>query len=273
MLDFDGKVVVVTGASSGIGWHLAQILGRKGADLAISARRVDRLEELQEAIVAGGGRRPLVVPCDVSRPEQVDELRSRVEAHWAGGVDILVNNAGRGAYGPFRQVATADLEAVVATNLLGAIYCTKAFLPGMAGCGGRSVVFISSVLGELPAPDHAVYGATKFALTGLAESLRYELAESGVGVTLVEPGLVLSEFAQVSGMPLERFKRVPAKSPEETAELIADGIERQQNYVVTDRIARLGIDLRRHLPRATRFVFTRVWRRLNKRGKTAGNGG
>ena len=266
MLDLDGKVVVITGASSGIGWHLAKVLGRKGAYLAVSAHRVGRLEELQATITARGGRRPLVVPCDVSRPEQVEELRSRVEAEWAGGVDILVNNAGRGAYGPFEQVATADLEAVVATNLLGAIYCTKAFLPGMVGCGGRSVVFVSSVLGELPAPDHAVYGATKFALTGLAESLRYELAESGVGVTLVEPGRVLSEFAEVSGTPLERFEQLPSRSAEETAELIADAMERQRSYVVIDRIAKLGIDLRRHLPRATRFVFSRAWRRLRTRG-------
>ena len=73
---------------------------------------------------------------------------------------------------------TADLEAVVATNLLGAIYCTEVFLPGMVGLGRGTVVFISSARGELPAPNHAVYGATKFALTGLAESLRYELADT-----------------------------------------------------------------------------------------------
>ena len=97
---------------------------------------------------------------------------SPVEAEWERGVDVLVNNAGLGAYGPIERVPTADLEAVVATNLLGAIYCTKVFLPGMVGFGRGTVVFISSARGELPAPNHAVYGATKFALTGLAESLR-----------------------------------------------------------------------------------------------------
>jgi short-subunit dehydrogenase len=269
-LDLEGRNVVITGASSGIGWHLARILARKGANLAISARRVGRLEDLRAAVVESGGRPPLVVPCDVSRSDQVEELHRKVAAEWDRGADVLVINAGRGAYGSFEHVPTADLEAVVATNLLGAIFCAKAFLPDMVGCGGGSIVFVSSVLGELPAPDHAVYGATKFALTGLAESLRYELAGSGVGVTLVEPGLVLSEFAEVSGTPLQRFERLPAKSPEETAELIVHAMEREQSYVVTDRLAKLGIDLRRHFPRATRFLFGRAWSRLRGKGEGPG---
>ena len=264
MLALDGKSVVVTGASSGIGWHLALILARKGARLALCARRRERLEDLQGKIVNGGGRTPLVASCDVSRWDQVRQLRDQVEAAW-GPVDVLINNAGRGAFGPFEGAATADIDAVVNTNLLGPIYCTRAFLPGMLRDGRGNVVFISSVLGELPAPDHAVYGATKFALTGLAESLQYELADRGIKVTLVEPGLVHTEFAQVSGTPLERFKQMPSKTAAETARLAAGAIEREETYFVTDRIAKAGIDMRRHFPRMTRRVFGWALRRMGKR--------
>ena len=135
------------------------------------------------------------------------------------------------------------------------------------------IVFVSSVLGELPSPGHAVYGASKFAVSGLAESLHYELADRGIAITLIEPGLVRSEFAVVSGTPLERFEQMPSKTAAETAAIIVQAIERKKRYCVTDRAAKIGVDMRRHFPRTTRLVFAHAWRRMQKKGKVRADTG
>lgn len=260
-----GRSVLVTGASSGIGWHLAMLLARRGARLVLVSRRRQPLEELKQKIESEQLAVPEVIECDVSDRAQVAELKRRCTAV-VGDIDVLVNNAGRGAYGFLHDVAVEEHEAVVNTNLMGVIYCTHAFLPAMLDRGDGDLVFVSSVLGELPAPEHAVYGATKFAVSGLAESLHHELAGSGVGVTLIEPGLVRSEFASVSGTPLARFAQVPSKSAEEVAERIARALESTGSWkTIPDPLARLGIDLRRHFPRLSRFLYGRITRRIRRR--------
>ena len=173
-MNWDDQRVVLTGASSGIGRALALVLAERGARLALVARRAEVLAELGEAIEESGGRQPLVVPCDVGDLDQVGALYAEVEAQW-GGADVLINNAGRGYYRSFADADVSELEAVVQTNLLGTIYCTRAFLPGMLAQGRGRLVFISSIVGEFPVPKHAVYSATKCAINGLAESLDYEL--------------------------------------------------------------------------------------------------
>jgi short-subunit dehydrogenase len=130
-------------------------------------------------------------------------------------------------------------------------------------------VLVSSVLGELPAPGHAVYGATKFAVTGLAESLDCELVGTGVGVLLVEPGLVRSEFAAVSGTPVERFRQVPSRSAEEVAADVVRAIAAGKGRCVPDRTGAAAIVLRRHFPRAARWVARRVARRFRVPGRAA----
>lgn len=263
MRPLKGRSVLVTGASSGIGWHLALALARRGAHLALASRRLEPLQDLKRQIVSEHLTPPHVIQCDVSVREQVEELRRRAEAA-VGHLDVLVNNAGRGAYGSFQDVSLDDHEAVVNTNLMGVVYCTHAFLPGMLARGSGHLLFVSSVLGELPAPDHAVYGATKFAVSGLAESLHHELAGTGVDVTLIEPGLVRSEFARVSGTPMERFSQVPSKSPEEVAGSIVRALESKRWKAIPDPLARLGIDLRRHFPRLSRFLYGRITRRIRR---------
>lgn len=271
MRSLKGRSVVITGASSGIGWHLALMLARRGARLVLVARRGESLHKLKHRIDAERLTSPEVVECDVSVREQVDALKLRCQ-EVVGDVDLLVNNAGRGAYGYLHEVTLDDHEAVVNTNVMGVIYCTHAFLPAMLERGSGHVAFVSSVLGELPAPEHAVYGATKFAVSGLAESLYHELAGTGVEVTLIEPGLVRSEFAQVSSTPLARFAQVPSKSPEEVASRIVGALEaRWQWKVIPDPLARVGIDLRRHFPRLSRFLYGRITRRIRKKDGPGGS--
>jgi len=260
-MDWDDQRVVLTGASSGIGRALALVLAERRARLVLVARRAETLADLGSAIEESGGRQPLVVPCDVSDLAQVGALYAEVEAQW-GGADVLINNAGRGHYNFFADADVRECEAVVQTNLLGVIYCTRAFLPGMLAQGRGRLVFISSIVGEFPVPKHAVYSATKFALNGLAESLDYELAPQGIGVHLVEPGLVHTEFAARAGTKHLPVQKKFAKSAEEVAEAIADAVAAGKHKSVPDAAAYLLIKLRQHLPRLTRFAFRRVCRRL-----------
>lgn len=259
MLDLRDKVVLVTGASSGIGWHLSILLAARGARVVATARRRQRLLELQRQIEARGWAAPLVVPCDVGDPDQVRYLRDEVQAHHSA-VDVLVNNAGRGAYGQIERINPENARSIVDTNLLGVIYCTQAFLPAMLARNRGHLVYISSVLGELPAWRHAIYGATKFAVNGLAENLEYELAPRGIKVLLVEPGLVRSEFSAVSSTPPERFEQIPSKTAAEVARLTLRALESEKRRYVADGLSSLGIWLRRHFPRTTHLFFKCIFR-------------
>lgn len=261
MLDFCDRGVVVTGASSGIGRQISLLLAERGARLALCARRLERLQELRREIEKKGFPAPLIATCDVGDNARVEEFRDQAQAT-LGTVDVLINNAGRGAFKPIEQLSPEEAKAVVDVNLLGVVYCTRAFLPDMLGRGSGHLVFISSVLGELPAPEHAVYGATKFAVSGLAESLDYELGSRGIKVILIEPGRVQTGFVKVSGTPLKRFEQMPSKTAEEAARLIVRAMEREKRRYVADRIARLGIDFRRHFPRTARFLFKRAIKRM-----------
>jgi short-subunit dehydrogenase len=261
MLDLTNKIVLITGASSGIGWHLAAELAARGAQLVLLARRRQRLEALRQMIAEQGGRDSTIVVANVADPVAVQEAHDQVLERFPHGVDILINNAGRGLYSPFAEADREELTAIVKTNLLGVIECTRIFLPAMLKRGDGLVVFVSSVLGELPAPNNAVYGATKFAVSGLAESLEYELAPKGIGVLLVEPGLVATEFAEVSGTPAGRYRRLPRTSPDLVARRIVDAIERRRRRIIPDRFAHLGILWRRYLPRSWRIFYRSALRR------------
>jgi short-subunit dehydrogenase len=228
--------------------------------VVLCARRREQLEELAAQLMAAGHPAPLVVVADVGDRAQAEELGRRVEA-W-GGAQVLINNAGRGAHGRLEELPDEAVEALVGTNLLGGVYCTRVFLPQMLRQGCGHLVFISSVLGELPAAEHALYCATKFAINGLAESLDCELQGRGIGVTLVEPGLVETEFAPVSGRPPGRFARLPSKSATEVAERILDAVERDQFRLVPDLLSWAGIRFKRHFPRAARLFFRAAFRRL-----------
>ena len=267
---FRDSRVVVTGASSGIGWHLSLKLAKEGARLAVVARRPERLHRLAGEIVKAGGPPPLECVCDVGDWDGVERVEKRVAAE-LGHVDVLVNNAGRGAWGPLAQADPAELAAVVRTNLTGVVYVTRAFLPAMVARGSGQLVFVSSVLGELPAPHHAVYGSTKFAVTGLAESLRHELASGNIGVTTVEPGLVRSDFASVSGTPAARFEQLPSKSAARTAELIVEVIRRRSRLAITDSLSAQAIRVRRHAPRLFARLFGIVSRRALSGDSPRGN--
>lgn len=186
------RVAIVTGASSGIGAGMARALAQRGARVALVARRAGRLEELAASIRESGGTAE-VVPCDVADPASVERAAQHVLDR-LGRVDLLVNNAGQNQHILFKDQALADIEQMLRVNLLGQIYWIKAVLPIMRSQGRGWIVNLSSLAGRLGQPDEAMYSATKFAVTGLSESLAYEFDPLGIHVLCVYPALVRTEM-------------------------------------------------------------------------------
>ena len=184
--DFRRKVVVITGGSTGIGYGTAQAFAREGARLVLGARRKEELETAAAAL-RRSGREARAVQCDVTIPPQVDRLIGAAVDRW-DQLDVVVANAGVGLTGEFVDVAREDLRQVFDVNVLGIVHTLQAALPPMIERGGGTVVIVSSVLGYRGIPRFSGYCATKFALNGLAESIRPELAPRGVHVVLACPG-------------------------------------------------------------------------------------
>ncbi|HWC31920.1 MAG TPA: SDR family NAD(P)-dependent oxidoreductase, partial [Actinomycetota bacterium] len=192
LFELAGRVVVVTGASSGIGWASAWALASRGAIVVPAARRVERLERLAEHITDRGGE-ALPIACDVSDRGSIDAMRDRVLERY-GRCDALVNNAGIPGGGPFTELSDERIEQVVRTNYLGVIWGTRAFLPTMLEQRRGHVVNVASLAGRYAIPFSAVYSSTKHAVVAFSESLNYETAPQGVLVTSVNPGLVSTEL-------------------------------------------------------------------------------
>jgi uncharacterized protein len=190
--DFGGRVAVVTGASSGIGAEIARQLARRGARLALVARRSERLGEVA-AEIRGGGGEAHVVTCDVADRAQVEAAAAGVLDR-CGRIDLLVNNAGYNTHVLFKDHDLADVERMLRVNVLGMAYWIRAALGPMRHQGRGWIVNFSSVAGKLGQPDEAVYAATKFAVAGLSESLSYEFDPLGIHVLCVYPALVRTEM-------------------------------------------------------------------------------
>jgi NADP-dependent 3-hydroxy acid dehydrogenase YdfG len=220
-----GKVCVVTGASSGIGAATARRLAGAGADVAIAARREERLRELADEIGPNGGR-VLPVGTDITNEDEARALIERASSE-LGRLDVLVNNAGVMLLGPIEGADTEEWRRMVGVNLLGLFYCTHAALPVMREQGSGHVVNVSSVAGRIARAGTAVYNATKWGVGAFSEALRQEALYSNIRVTVVEPGMVATELADHTTNPLARQAienmRAEMKGPLE-AEDIADSI-------------------------------------------------
>ena len=193
MAKLDGKVAVVTGASSGIGEATAEALAAEGAAVVVAARREDRLSGLVERIEENGGR-ALAVSCDVTDEEQAHALIRRAEEE-LGRVDILVNNAGVMLLSTVGKGLSDQWRQMFDVNVLGLLYATEAAMDVMKRQGSGHLVNVSSVAGRKVTRDSSgVYAGTKFAVNAISEGLRQELLEDGIRVTIVEPGAVDTEL-------------------------------------------------------------------------------
>lgn len=218
-LDLRGAVVVVTGASSGIGESAVELFAREGARVVLAARRLERLEALAERIRARGGE-ALPVHCDVSRPDDLDDLVARTDDAF-GRCDVLVNNAGIPGGGPFRKLTREQIEYVVRVDLLGVLLGTEAFLPMFLAQRRGHIVNIASLAGRFATPGSSIYGATKHAVVAFSESLYYELKPFGILVTTVNPG-----FTRTEGFPQDDIPDRLVMRREHVAETIVDVVRR-----------------------------------------------
>ena len=196
-MDFKDKVVLITGASSGIGKETAIQFAKKGSKVILVARRKQKLEELANDLKKFNVS-ILVCECDVSDKLQVEKT-SKLVLEKYGSIDILINNAGFAIYGSVFDLTTEEIESQMATNYFGMIYFIKNFLPAMLQKKSGHIVNVASVAASFGLPGIASYCASKFAMLGFSEGLKHELKGTGVTVTALCPGPVATEFAQVAG--------------------------------------------------------------------------
>ncbi len=241
---WEHQVIIITGASAGIGKALAYALAPQGPKLVLVARDRTRLEEV--AVVCEGlGATTLVVPMDVADPQACEEMIQRVITVFAK-VDVLVNNAGMSMWATVDEVQDVSrMKRIIDVNLLGSMYCTKFALPFLKQTQGR-IVAISSVASLTGVPSHAVYCASKHAMNGFFESLRIELAGTGVSVTIVAPDFVQSEIHARSlgadGQPLGRLLQDHGSflSTEICADIIAKAMAQRKRLVITSLRGKAG---------------------------------
>ena len=245
------RVAFITGASSGIGAALAHEFVRRGAHVALAARRTDRLERLADTLRATG-RRALVVACDVTRDGDVEGAAARTREMF-GRIDVVVANAGFGVVGPLERLTLADYRRQFETNVFGVLRTVYATLDDLKRARG-SLTITGSVSGHLASPGSSPYSMSKFAVRALAEALRSELRPAGVTVTLLSPGFVESEIRLVDNQGVLReeapdvapaWLRMPADA---AARKIVTAIQRGRRDAVITGHGKALVFVARHLP-------------------------
>ncbi|MGO8886009.1 MAG: SDR family NAD(P)-dependent oxidoreductase [Streptosporangiaceae bacterium] len=244
-----GAVALVTGGSSGIGAATARALAAAGARPLIAGRDQDRLEAV--ARETGG----LALEADLAEPGGPVKL-AQAALDVAGRVDLLVSNAGVGWAGPIGQLTETKVQELVTVNLTAPMQLTAQLAPGMIARGSGRLVFVSSIAGTTGVRGEAAYAASKGGLGYFAESLGYELADSGVGVSLVVPGVVDTPFFERRGTPYRRSRPAPI-SAERVARAIVAAAHQERRVVFVPRWMRVPVWLHGTAPEAYRFLASR----------------
>ncbi|MFO7559090.1 MAG: SDR family oxidoreductase [Desulfobacterales bacterium] len=244
MSNFTDKVVIVTGASEGIGRALCLLLAERKTKIVIAARNKERLNELEKEIEAAGSM-ALTVPTDLTDESACKNLIEKAAGEF-GQIDFLVNNAGRTMWTLFEEIQdTSIFEQLMRLNYLGCVYCTYYALPYLKKTRGL-IVGISSVAGLTGVPTRTAYSATKHALFGFFDSLRIELKDTGVAVTMVAPDFVLSEIHKRaltgSGEPLGKSPLQESRimTAEKCASLILGAMEKRDRILIPSLRGKLG---------------------------------
>ena len=227
-----GTIVVITGATSGIGRETAHEFAATGATVVIAGRRKNRLQELVSEIERKGGQ-ALAVPTDVSDQSQVEALIHTAIKHF-GRVDVLVNNAGVAIASQFEQMALEDFRRLMDVNFWGAVYACRAVVPQMRKQRGGVILNVSSIFGKRGMPFETAYCASKFALAGFSEALRAELMSENIDVCTIFPGAVETEIfdAAANNTGLELPGYVPKFPAKQMAKLIVQTARFPQAEVI-----------------------------------------
>ena len=209
--NIEGKVVVITGASSGLGEATARLLSEQGAPVVLGARRADRLQSLADELTRSG-RKALAVATDVIHRDQVKKLVDEAVRAY-GRVDVMINNAGLMPQAPLEQLKIDEWDRMIDVNIKGALYGIAAVLPHMKRQKSGHIINVSSVAGHKVGPGFAVYAATKFAVRALSEGLRQEVKPYNIRTTVLSPGAVATELPNTITDPgaAERIRKFYAE--------------------------------------------------------------
>jgi short-subunit dehydrogenase len=232
-----GRVALVTGASAGIGEATARALSAAGMRVAVCARRRERLDRLAAGIRSAGGE-VAVYGLDVVDAGAVRAMVNDVASRW-GRIDVLVNNAGRGLSATVEDTKPDEFRALLELNVMAVFTATQAVLPWMRRQGRGHIINVSSIVGRRGVPYRGAYSATKFALGGLSESLRVELAGTGISVSLVYPIGTATEFHEAEARRAGPGPLGPIQSAEHVARCILRCVRRPRPEVYPFRPSRM----------------------------------
>lgn len=255
------QIILVTGATSGIGRHAALALAKAGHRVFATGRRLHALASLKQE---AEGTVLETLALDVTSEASIAEAKRAIEAATDGyGVDVLINNAGYGLMGPVEEIGSEALRAQYETNVFGLLAVTRAFLPAMRARGRGRILNVSSMGGRITFPLMGVYNSTKYAIESLSDALRVEVKPFGVDVVLIEPGAIRTEFADVA---MGSVSNEDASSPYAAAKLNADVMRSKFEATmvgpeVVTRAIRKAVEARRPSARyvAPRSAIALIW--------------
>ena len=273
MLKLAGRTAVVTGAAGGIGRGIALALARRGCHVALADIDEAALARTTAEIAGQESARSLRVShyrLDVANRAAVAALPAQMMAAH-GAVDILVNNAGVALGGTFLEIAESDFDWLLGINFWGVVQMTRAFLPLLSNSEEARIVNVSSLFGLIAPPGQTAYAASKFAVRGFSESLRHELADTRIGVTVVHPGGIATSIAKNARMPASLSDDEAAKRrtffdtfltmpPETAGEIIVRGVERRKARILVGSDAKYAELVERLMP-------VNYWKWLGRGGK------
>jgi NAD(P)-dependent dehydrogenase (short-subunit alcohol dehydrogenase family) len=279
-IDFEGKSVLIFGGSRGLGLVMAREFASRGARVTLVARDLEELERAR-ADIGSRARPATILPCDIRDRSAVDATVERV-IQQQGVIDVLVNDAGIIQVGPLDHMSVADFEDAFATHFWGPLFTIMAALPHMRRAGARRIVNISSIGGKIAVPHLLPYSASKFALTGLSEGLRAELASDGFAVTTVCPGLMRTGStynARFKGQHRREFAwfhvadAIPGISIDarRAARQIVDACRHGDPELIITPLARLGVLANAASPATMARVMAAINRLLPSAGGSDGN--
>ena len=258
-MELQGKVVVVTGASMGIGEAIAKLFADEGANVVLLSRDAARAEAARNRI--GHPERAIALACDVRYVEEIDRVIALTLHHFQR-IDVWINNAGHGLLDSVSQMDMAACHDLFETNFFGAVSAMQAAIRVMQPQGGGTIINISSVAGHIPLPFHASYSATKFALNAIGKAARIELKQGGIHVLTVCPGYVRTDFGKnaVRGKELKQVRpqAVRGISAERVARATLSGYRKQKREVIVPWTMHLPVKLYQLFPSLVERVMARM---------------
>jgi uncharacterized protein len=265
---FKGKVVLITGASSGIGRQTAIDFAENDAQtIILISRSKPKLEELEKILKTKFTSEIVVYPCDISKKAQVVEMGKEVLEKF-GHVDILVNNAGFGLYSKIQHQSIEEIESIIFTNYLGMVYCTKLFLNSMISERSGHIINVASVAASFGIPGLAAYCASKYAMLGFSESLYHELHGTGVGISVVSPiGVKTNFFSNKSfryGDQIPSYTRYMLE-PKTVSKAILTAAKSPRLEIIVPFYVKIGVWFKHTIPYIINPIIGALFRReLNK---------